>query len=122
MMKEYLKLYKKMREDYYQKWGAYSHPDSLKDFEERNQKIFEEHLKKYSDSTDKVLKTKLYIDLILDKIRYFSYYSAFSEGNFKKLNNAVRQNGRTYLLKGGITHSGTAYTGNIIKGLFIRKM
>ncbi len=118
MMKEYLKLYKKMREDYYQKCGAYSHPDSLKDFEKRNQKIFEEHLKKYSDSTDKVLKTKLYIDLILDKIRYFSYYSAFSEGNFEKLNNAVRQNGRTYLLKGGITHSGTAYTGNIIKGIF----
>lgn len=118
MMKEYIKLYQKMREDYYQKWGAYSHPESLQDFERLNQKIFEEHLKKYNDSTDKVLKTKLYIDLLLDKIQYFGYYSAFCEGNFETLNNTIWQNGRTCLLKGGTTHSGTAYTGNIIKGIF----
>lgn len=118
MMKEYMKLYQKMREDYYQKWGAYSHPESLQDFERLNQKIFEEHLKKYNDSTDKVLKTKLYIDLLLDKIQYFGYYSAFCEGNFETLNNTIWQNGRTYLLKGGTTHSGIVYTGNIIKGIF----
>ena len=117
-MKEYIKLYQKMREDYYQKWGAYSHPESLQDFERLNQKIFEEHLKKYNDSTDKVLKTKLYIDLLLDKIQYFGYYSAFCEGNFETLNNTIWQNGRTYLLKGGTTHSGIVYTGNIIKGIF----
>ena len=48
-MKEYIKLYKKMREDYYQKWGAYSHPEDWQDFEKLNQKIFEEHLEKYRD-------------------------------------------------------------------------
>lgn len=44
-MKEYIKLYQKLREDYYQKWGAYSYPETLQDFERLNQKIFEEHLK-----------------------------------------------------------------------------
>ena len=43
-MKEYIKLYQKLREDYYQKWGAYSYPETLQDFERLNQKIFEEHL------------------------------------------------------------------------------
>ena len=117
-MKEYIKLYQKLREDYYQKWGAYSYPETLQDFERLNQKIFEEHLKKYNDSTDNVLKTRLYIDLILDKVQYFAYYSAFCEGNFETLNNTIWQNGRTYLLKGGTTHSGTTYTGNIIQGIF----
>lgn len=117
-MKEYIKLYRKMREDYYQKWGEYSHPESIQDFEKRNQTIFEEYLKKYEDSPDKILKTKLYIDLLLDKIRYFGYYSAFCENDFEKLNNALWQNGRTCLLKGGITHSGTSYTGNILTGIF----
>lgn len=117
-MKEYIRLYQKMREDYYHKWGAYSHPENLQDFEKLNQKIFEEHLKKYMDSSDKILKTKLYIDPVLNKIQYFGYYSAFCEGDFKKLNNALWQNGRSCLLRGGITHSGTAYSGNIIKGIF----
>ena len=117
-MKEYIRLYQKMREDYYHKCGAYSHPENLQDFEKLNQKIFEEHLKKYMDSSDKKLKTKLYIDPVLNKIQYFGYYSAFCEGDFKKLNNALWQNGRSCLLRGGITHSGTAYSGNIIKGIF----
>lgn len=114
-MKEYLKLYQKMREDAYQKWGEYSHPESMKDFEKLNQEIFEEHLETYNDSSDKVLKTKLYINL-LDEIQYFGYYSAFCEGNFDRLNNAIWQNGRVCLLKGVIGR--IAYTGNIIKGIF----
>lgn len=117
-MKEYIKLYQKMREDYYQKWGNYSHPENLTDFEKLNQQIFEEHLKKYNDSSNEILKTKLYIDLVLNKIQYFGYYSAFCEGDFKKLNNALWQNGRNDLLRGGMTLSGTSYTGNIIKGIF----
>ena len=117
-MKEYLKLYQKMREEYYQEWGTYSHPESLQDFEKLNQEIFEEHLKKYNESTDTVLKTKVYVDLLLDKIQYFGYYSAFCEGSFESLNNAIWQSGRTDLLKGSIVHSGMAYTGNILKGIF----
>ena len=62
-MKEYIKLYQKMREDYYQKWGNYSHPENLTDFEKLNQQIFEDHLKKYNNSSNEILKTKLYIDL-----------------------------------------------------------
>lgn len=58
-MKEYLKLYQKMREEYYQEWGEYAHPESMQDFEKLNQEIFEEHLKKYNESTDTVLKTKV---------------------------------------------------------------
>ena len=117
-MREYVKLYRQMREDYYQKWGEYFHPQSWQDFEMSNQEIFEKHLEKYHDSSDKVLKIKLYIDLILNNIQYFGYYFAFCEGSFEKLNNALWQTGRTCLLRGGITHSGTAYTGNIIKGIF----
>ena len=117
-MKEYIKLYQKMREDYYQKWGNYSHPENLTDFEKLNQQIFEEHLKKYNNSSNEILKTKLYIDLVLNRIQYFGYYSAFCEGDFKKLNNALWQNGRNDLLRGGMTPSGTSYTRNIIKGIF----
>ena len=117
-MKEYIRLYQKMREDYYQEWGAYAHPENLQDFEKLNQKIFEEHLKKYNDSSDKIVKTKLYIDLVLNNIQYFGYYFAFCEGDFEQLNNVLWQNGRSYLLRAGITHSGTAYSGNIMKGIF----
>lgn len=117
-MREYVKLYRQMREDYYQKWGEYFHPQSWQDFEMSNQEIFEKHLEKYHDSSDKVLKIKLYIDLVLNNIQYFGYYFAFCEGSFERLNNALLQTGRTCLLRGGITHSGTAYTGNIIKGIF----
>lgn len=55
-MREYVKLYRQMREDYYQKWGEYFHPQSWQDFEMSNQEIFEKHLEKYHDSSDKVLK------------------------------------------------------------------
>ena len=117
-MREYVKLYRQMREDYYQKWGEYFHPQSWQDFEMSNQEIFEKHLEKYNDSSDNALKTKLYVDLILNNIQYFGYYFAFCEDSFERLNNALWQTGRTCLLRGGITHSGTAYTGNIIKGIF----
>ena len=53
-MKEYIKLYQKMREDYYQKWGNYSHPENLTDFEKLNQQIFEEHLKNIWKENEKV--------------------------------------------------------------------
>lgn len=75
-------------------------------------------MEKYNDSSDNALKTKLYVDLILNNIQYFGYYFAFCEDSFERLNNALWQTGRTCLLRGGITHSGTAYTGNIIKGIF----
>lgn len=115
-MKEYIKLYQKMREEYYQKWGEYAHPQNWQEFEELNQKIFEGHLKEYGDDFDRREKTKVYIQLILEEIRYFSYYSAFCEGNFERLNNAIWQNGKVDLLEGAI--GGIAYTGNIIKGMF----
>ena len=88
-----------MREDYYQKWGEYFHPQSWQDFEMSNQEIFEKHLEKYHDSSDKVLKIKLYIDFVLNNIQYFGYYFAFCEGSFERLNNALLQTGRTCLLR-----------------------
>lgn len=115
-MQEYLNLYQKMRKEAYQKWGEYSHPESMKDFEKQNQEIFEEHLETYNDSSDRVLKTKLYINLLLNEIQYFGYYSAFCEGNFERLNDAIWQNGRVCLLEGVI--GGIAYTEKIIKGIF----
>lgn len=116
-MKEYIKLYQKMREDYYKKWGAYSHPLSLAEFEKLNQNIFKEHLEEKENTSNRILATKLYINLILEKIKYFAYYIAFSEDDFSKLNDALWQNGRTALLCGGINHSGTLYTANIVNGL-----
>ncbi len=106
-----------MREDYYKKWGAYSHPQNLPEFEELNQKIFKEYIEEKNNCSNSVLITKLYIDLILEKIKYFAYYTAFSEDDFGKLNDALWQNGKTSLLCGGIRHSGTLYTGNIVNGL-----
>ena len=116
-MKEYVKLYQKMREDYYKKWGAYSHPLSLAEFEELNQNIFKEHLEEKENTSNRILTTKLYIQLILEKIKYFAYYIAFREDDFSKLNDALWQNGRTALLCGGTNHSGTLYTANIVNGL-----
>ncbi|RRD94747.1 hypothetical protein EII17_06880 [Clostridiales bacterium COT073_COT-073] len=116
-MKEYIKLYQKMREEYYQKWGEYAHPQNWQEFEEMNQKIFDEHLKEGGDDFYRREKIKLYIQLILERIRYFGYYSAFCEGSFEGLNNAIWQNGRVDLLEGGVMHSG-AYGGSIIEGIF----
>ena len=86
-----------MREDYYKKWGAYSHPLSLAEFEELNQNIFKEHLEEKENTSNRILTTKLYIQLILEKIKYFAYYIAFREDDFSKLNDALWQNGRTAL-------------------------
>ncbi|MDO4773364.1 MAG: hypothetical protein Q4A72_07400 [Bacillota bacterium] len=58
MMKEYIKLYQKMREEYYQKWGEYAHPQNWQEFEELNQKIFEGHLKEYGDDFDRCKGTR----------------------------------------------------------------
>lgn len=116
-MKEYIKQYEKMREDYYNKWGEYHHPLSLQDFDEMNQKIYKEFLEKYDDSSNKVVKTELYIDILLVEAVFFNYYVAFCEGSFDRLNDALWQNGRIKLLSGSISSSGVVYTSNIINGL-----
>ena len=68
--------------------------------------------------SDKVLRVKLYSSLLLDDTKYFAYYAAFLDGDYKQLNNALWQTGRTELLRGGLLASGTIYTDGILKGLF----
>lgn len=117
-MKEYIKEYQKMREVRFKDWGYYSTPINWQEFEESNQRIFQKYLKDSKVSSDKVLRTKLYCSLLLDDIKYFAYYTAFLDGDYKQLNNALWQRGREELIRGGLLASGTIYTDGILRGLF----
>ena len=117
-MKEYIKEYQKMREKRFKDWGYYSTPINWQEFEESNQRIFQKYLKDSKVLSDDVLRTKLYSSLLLDDIKYFAYYIAFLDGDYKQLNNALWQTGREELIRGGLLASGTIYTDGILRGLF----
>ena len=117
-MKEYIKEYQKMREERFKDWGYYSTPINWQEFEESNQRIFQKYLKDSKVLSDNVLRTKLYSSLLLDDIKYFAYYIAFLDGDYKQLNNALWQTGREELIRGGLLASGTIYTDGILRGLF----
>lgn len=117
-MKEYIKEYQKMREKRFKDWGYYSTPINWQEFEESNQRIFQKYLKDSKVLSDDVLRTKLYSSLLLDDIKYFAYYIAFLDGDYKQLNNAMWQTGREELIRGGLLASGTIYTDGILRGLF----
>ena len=117
-MKEYIKEYQKMREKRFKDWGYYSTPINWQEFEESNQRIFHKYLKDSKVLSDNVLRTKLYSSLLLDDIKYFAYYIAFLDGDYKQLNNALWQTGREELIRGGLLASGTIYTDGILRGLF----
>ena len=117
-MKEYIKEYQKMREERFKDWGYYSTPINWQEFEESNQRIFQKYLKDSKVLSDNVLRTKLYSNLLLDDIKYFAYYIAFLDGDYKQLNNALWQTGREELIRGGLLASGTIYTDGILRGLF----
>ena len=117
-MREYIKEYQKMRENHLEDWGYCADPIDWKEFEESNQRIFEKYLTDSKVLSDKVLRVKLYSSLLLDDIKYFAYYAAFLDGDYKQLNNALWQTGRTELMRGGLLASGTIYTDGILKGLF----
>ena len=117
-MREYIKEYQKMRENHLEDWGYCADPIDWKEFEESNQRIFEKYLTDSKVLSDKVLRVKLYSSLLLDDIKYFAYYAAFLDGDYKQLNNALWQTGRTELLRGALLASGTIYTDGILKGLF----
>ena len=117
-MKEYIKEYQKMREKRFKDCGYYSTPINWQEFEESNQRIFQKYLKDSKVLSDDVLRTKLYSSLLLDDIKYFAYYIAFLDGDYKQLNNALWQTGREELIRGGLLASGTIYTDGILRGLF----
>lgn len=117
-MKEYIKEYQKMREKRFKDWSYYSTPINWQEFEESNQRIFQKYLKDSKVLSDNVLRTKLYSSLLLDDIKYFAYYIAFLDGDYKQLNNALWQIGREELIRGGLLASGTIYTDGILRGLF----
>lgn len=117
-MKEYIKEYQEMREERFKDWGYYSTPINWQEFEESNQRIFQKYLKDSKVLSDDVLRTKLYNSLLLDDIKYFAYYIAFLDGDYKQLNNALWQTGREELIRGGLLASGTIYTDGILRGLF----
>ena len=117
-MKEYIKEYQKLREKRFKDWGYYSTPINWQEFEESNQRIFQKYLKDSKVLSDNVLRTKLYSNLLLDDIKYFAYYIAFLDGDYKQLNNALWQTGRKELIRGGLLASGTIYTDGILRGLF----
>ena len=117
-MKEYIKEYQKLREKRFKDWGYYSTPINWQEFEESNQRIFQKYLKDSKVLSDDVLRTKLYSNLLLDDIKYFAYYIAFLDGDYKQLNNALWQTGREELIRGGLLASGTIYTDGLLRGLF----
>lgn len=116
MMQTYIKLYQKMREDYYKEWGTYADPINMQEFEEANHHIYEKFLK---DKNFSVGKLKNYINLLLQDIRYFGYYIAFLDDDFERLNDIIWQHGRTELLSDGTTGAGTAYSGSLVEDLLI---
>ena len=118
-MKVYVKEYQKMREEHFKDWGYYSDSINLQEFEESNQKIFEKYLNNSKVRSDEILRTKLYSSLLLNDIKYFAYYIAFSDGDYNQLNNALWQTGREELIRGGLLASGTIYTAGVLRGLFI---
>ena len=117
-MKEYIKEYQKLREKRFKDWGYYSTPINWQEFEESNQRIFQKYLKDSKVLSDDVLRTKLYSSLLLDDFKYFAYYIAFLDGDYKQLNNSLWQTGREELIRGGLLASGTIYTVGILRGLF----
>ena len=117
-MKEDIKEYQKLREKRFKDWGYYSTPINWQEFEESNQRIFQKYLKDSKVLSDDVLRTKLYNSLLLDDIKYFAYYIAFLDGDYKQLNNSLWQTGREELIRGGLLASGTIYTVGILRGLF----
>lgn len=117
-MREYIKEYQKMRENHLKDWGYYADPIDWQEFEESNKRIFEKYLTDSKVLSDKVLRVKLYSSLLLDDIKYFAYYVAFLNGDYKQLNNALWQIGREKLIRGGLLASGTIYTDGILRGLF----
>lgn len=117
-MKEYIKEYQKMREVHFKDWGYFSDPINWQEFEESNQRIFQKYLKDSKVLSDNVLRTKLYSSLLLNDSKYFAYYIAFLDGDYKQLNNALWQTGREELIRGGLLASGTIYTDGILRGLF----
>ena len=68
--------------------------------------------------SDDILRIKLYSSLLLDDIKCFAYYTAFSYRDYNQLNNALWQTGREELIRGGLLASGTIYTDGILRGLF----
>ena len=94
-----------MRENHLEDWGYCADSIDWKEFEESNQRIFEKYLIDSKVLSDKVLRVQLYSSLLLDDIKYFSYYAAFLDGGYKQLNNALWQTGRTELLRVGLLAS-----------------
>ena len=82
------------------------------------QKIFEKYLKNSKVMSDDILRIKLYSSLLLDDIKCFAYYTAFSYRDYNQLNNALWQTGREELIRGGLLASGAIYTAGILRGLF----
>lgn len=68
--------------------------------------------------SDDILRIKLYSSLLLDDIKCFAYYTAFSYRDYNQLNNALWQTGREELIRGGLLASGAIYTAGILRGLF----
>ena len=44
----------------------------------------------------------MYSSLLIDDIKYFAYYIAFLDGDYKQLNNSLWQIGRDELIRGGL--------------------
>lgn len=103
--KKYIKIYTEKTEEYFKSFGYYSPPRDIKEFEDWNSYIFQEHLNNYSNE---IKKTKLYVSL-LDDMYEFGFYMAFKNltYDYEILNNVLYQTSRQNLLKTGMTASGT---------------
>ncbi len=79
LMKEYIKEYQKMREITW-KIGVIVLIDRLEGIWRSNQN-FRKVFDRFKVLSDKVLRIKLYSNLLLDDIQYFAYYAAFLGGD-----------------------------------------
>lgn len=100
---EFLKIYKEIAEESFQKWGYYYPPRNWEEFNSWNIKYFEKYLK---DKENGVKKTQSYIHLSAT-LNDFGFYNVFQKPDFDMLNNVLYQTSRQNLLNKAILASGT---------------
>jgi hypothetical protein len=101
--KEFLKIYEKMAEESFKKWGYYYPPRTWDEFNSWDNNFFEKYLK---DKENGIKKTQSYIRLA-ENLNYFGFYNLYQNFDFENLNNVLFQTSRQCLLNKGMLASGT---------------
>ncbi len=115
-MDAYTKQYLKDRENDREKFGYYSLPISMEEFEEDNQKTWDQYLK---DKKDRKKRAKLDLISLAAYAPRFGYLMAFQKQDYQLLNNVLWQDGMTNLKIDGILAGGGFFSGSVLNNLLL---